>query len=125
MKDLLVFAVELAKKVTHGVGNLDSRMAQANVEKALRLVGQRSDIRVRINPQDGDTLRQFAAQLAEQADGAAHVGIVEDASITPGGAVVEAGAMEVDAQLETQLGQLAAVLLGQSSGDAPPVPAPV
>lgn len=112
-RDLLTFAVELANKVTHGVGRLESGMARANVEQVLRLVGRSSDVTVRINPQDADTLRQFAAELAEQVDRAGHVCIVEDAAVTPGGAVVEAGAMKIDAQVETQMEQLVAVLLGE------------
>ncbi|MFQ5489588.1 MAG: FliH/SctL family protein [Phycisphaerae bacterium] len=111
-RDVLVFAVELAKKVTQGVGRLDSGVARANVEQALRLVGQRSNVSVRINPQDADTLRQFASELTELADGAAHLSIVEDATLAPGDAVIEAGVMEIDARLETQIGQLATVLLG-------------
>jgi flagellar assembly protein FliH len=111
-RDLLEFAVALAAKITRQVGEMDRQAALANTEEALRLVGGRTDLTVRVHPRDGETLRQFASAVAEQAVGKRHVTVVEDESIAPGGAVVTAGGMEIDASLETQLEQITRLLVG-------------
>jgi len=117
-RDVLEFAVTLARKVTHGVARLDRQAAVGNVEQALRLAGDRTDLTVRVSPQDADTLRRFAEDLAGRIGKAEHVTVVADESISPGGAVVTAGGpggSEVDATIETQLEQLTWLLLGDSA----------
>ena len=111
-RDLLEFAVALAHKVTRGVGEINRQAAVANAQEALRLVGKQTDLTVRINPRDADTLQRFAAELADKLREKQHLTITEDESIAPGGAVVVAGGMEVDAGIETQLEQVTTLLLG-------------
>ncbi len=111
-QDLLKFAVVVAKKVTRRVGELNREAAVANVEEAIRLVGAKTDLTVRINPRDAETLRRFAEELHGQLNGKQHLAITEDESIAPGGAVVAAGGMEVDARIETQLDQITTLLVG-------------
>ncbi|MHC4064149.1 MAG: FliH/SctL family protein [Planctomycetota bacterium] len=111
-RDLLEFCVALARKVTGCVARLDRQAGVANVEKALRLVGGKTDLTVRIHPLDGETLRRFAAELSGGLAGGSHVALVEDEAINPGGAVVTTGGMEVDARIETQLDQITGLLLG-------------
>jgi len=114
-RDLLEFGVALARKVTGCVARLDRQAALANVEQALRLVGGKTDVSVRIHPLDAETLRRFAGELSKGLGAARHITLVEDDSIAPGGAVVTAGppsSGEVDARIETQLEQITALLLG-------------
>ena len=111
-RDLLSLAVALARKVTGRIGELDRQAAIANVERALRLVGTKTDLRIRVHPMDAETMRQFAAGLSERLDRTGHVELTEDDAMAPGGAVVEAGGTQVDARIETQIAQIAALLLG-------------
>ena len=114
-RDLLEFGVALARKVTGCVARLDRQAAVANVEQALRLVGGQADVSVRIHPLDAETLRCFAGELSRGLEAARHINLVEDDSVSPGGAVVTAGPPsggEVDARIETQLEQITALLLG-------------
>jgi flagellar assembly protein FliH len=111
-RDLLEFAVALAHKVTRGIGEVNRQVALASAEEALRLVGKQTDLTVRINPRDVDTMQRFATELADKLGEKQHLTITEDESIAPGGAVVIAGGMEVDASIETQLEQVTALLLG-------------
>ena len=115
-RDLLELAVTAARKVTGCVARLDRDAAVANVEQALRLVGSKTDLTIRIHPLDGQTMRRLAEELAQRIGDASHVALVEDDSIAPGGAVVTSGGMEVDARIETQLEQMTALLLG-TEGD--------
>ncbi|MCH7813555.1 MAG: hypothetical protein IID40_05995 [Planctomycetes bacterium] len=111
-RDLLSFAVALARKVTGRIGELDRQAVVSNVERALRLVGTKTDLRIRVHPIDAETMRQFAAGLSERLDRTGHVELTEDDAMAPGGAVVEAGGTQVDARIETQIEQIAALLLG-------------
>jgi flagellar assembly protein FliH len=113
-RDVLEFAVAVASKVTRRVGEVDRQAARANVEEALRLVGEKTDLTMRVNPVDAETLRRFAADRAEQLGQQQHLRVVEDESLAPGGAVLTASGVEVDASIETQLEQITTLLLGAS-----------
>lgn len=114
-RDLLEFAVVVARKVAHRVGRINRDAAVAVVEQALRLVGGKTDITIRANPADLEALQRFAARRAEEFGDRAHVTLLEDDSIAPGGAVVTCGPMEIDARLETQLEQITTLLLGSEA----------
>ncbi len=111
-RDVLEFAVAVAQAVTRRMAQLDGQAARANVEAALRLVGDRTHLSVRIHPRDAETLRHFGAELSGQPGDGQDLSIVEDESIGRGGAVVTCGDMEVDARIETQLAQITDLLLG-------------
>ena len=111
-RDLLEFAVAVARKITHRIGRIDRQAAVAVVEQALRLVGGKTDVTVRANPADVEALRRFAARRVEEFGQRAQVTLVEDDAIAPGGAVVTCGQMEIDATLEAQLEQISTLLLG-------------
>ena len=115
-RDLLEFAVALAAKVTHSVARTNPQAAVANVEQALRLVGNKTDLTVRVHPSDAETLRNFAAEAAERVTNSQHLTVQEDESIAPGGAVVNTDwptAGQIDARIETQLEQITTLLLGR------------
>jgi flagellar assembly protein FliH len=112
--DVLDFAVRLTERVAKGLGQFDRDTAVANVERALRVVGQKTDVNVRANPQDAEALRRFASGLAQEVADAPSITIVEDETLSPGGAVLRAGETEVDARIETQLQQITALLLGRT-----------
>jgi flagellar assembly protein FliH len=115
-REVLEFAVALATKVTHRVARMDRQAALANVEQALRLVGKKTDLIVRVHPVDAETLGRFAEELADRTNDLGHLKVVEDESISPGGAVVSSGppdAAQVDASIETQLEQITTLLLGE------------
>jgi len=125
--DALEFAVAVARRITGCVARLDHQAAVHSVEQALRLVGTRTDVTIRVNPQNAEALRKFADELscrlaASTADqreegqtpaGAGHVRLVEDETVSPGGAVVATERTEIDSRIETQLDQIAALVLGE------------
>ncbi len=111
-RDLLEFAVALASKITRSVGELNGDSVLANVEQALRLVGDKTDVTIHMHPSDAETLRRFADGLARDVEGQQHIALVEDDGVAPGGAMISTGEMEVDARIETQIEQITSVLLG-------------
>jgi len=117
-QDLLDFAVRLAGKLTFANGRLNRESAIENLGRALRMVESRTDLTIRLHPEDVAAAGEFARSVVQQADASRVVSIVEDASIAPGGCHVQAGPTQVDATLETQVNELVSLLLcGRPSDD--------
>jgi flagellar assembly protein FliH len=110
---LLDFAIAVARRVVHRVGELHPEAAAANLEAALRLVSDRTDVAVRLNPADAAAIQQFGGELFERTRRIEHIAIVEDDSVAPGGCVVRAGDTQIDATIETQMDEMVRVLLGE------------
>ena len=67
------------------------------------------EVRVRVNPEDAQVIRD---RLNLEADNEAGWVLEEDPAISPGGCVVRSGKAQVDARLEKRLAELAARVLG-------------
>ncbi len=117
-RDLLRFSVGLASKLTYAIGRLDEQAAQANLQRTLRLVGSKTDLRIHVHPKDLSAIRNFADEMLNKIEHARHIEVSEDESIQPGGCLVRTAETEVDATLEHQMDHLVQLLLGEESGDA-------
>jgi len=111
-RDLLVFAVAVAERITKRTGLLDRYVAVANAKEAVRQIGLRTDLKARVNPVDLDALRRYAAELSAELGAESHLELIEDPSIEPGGCIVGSPTSTVDATLAQQFEQAAAILLG-------------
>jgi flagellar assembly protein FliH len=114
-KDLLDFAILAASKLTFAIGNLHREAACENFRRALALVTGKSDVVVRGNAKDIETLRVFAESVLESARSGQHVRLIEDNSVSPGGCVLQRGKAEVDASLDTQVSEMVSALVGKAS----------
>lgn len=110
--DVLEFAIALGGRVVKRVAATDRGVAAANLEEALRLVSERTDVTVRVNPIDAESLRRFAETLVVRITPSRHVAVVEDAEIAPGGCVLTTPSSRVDARIEAQLNEIIRLLLG-------------
>lgn len=111
--DTLEFAVALACRAARRIGELNRSAAAANLEEALRLVSNKTDVTVRVNSIDVETMRRFADDLVARAGGCEHVRVIEDDSVIPGGCVVTTGGSEIDAGIDTQMNEIVRLLLGE------------
>ena len=98
-EQLLELAVEIAAQVIRGNIALRSDVLLPVIREAIAaLPVHHGHISLRLNPADAIAVREslgdHLAQLAVQ--------IVEDATLSPGGCQVRAGASEVDASIETR-----------------------
>jgi flagellar assembly protein FliH len=117
-RDVLEFAVDIARRLTFAIGRLHHESVVENLGRALRLVGSKTDLTIRVNPEDAESIRTFAESVFQRTDSAGSVNVVEDASISPGGCKVSSEHTDVDAALETQMDQIVTLLLGDTSGNA-------
>ena len=112
-KDLLDFSVTLATKMTCHIGRSFREAAIENVKRAIRLIGSKTDLTIRVNPQDFASMETYAAAALRSAAASPAVKIVSDDSMAPGGCIVETDRGRVDATLETQIDELTGLLLGE------------
>lgn len=119
-KDLLDFALLLATKLTFAVGRLYRESARENLVRALSLVSARTDLTIRVHPDDLASMETYAPSVLGKLDASDAVSIVADESLAPGGCLLMNDRTRVDATLETQVEELSSLLLGESSPSGGP-----
>lgn len=111
-RDVLEFAIAVARKLTLTIGEFHREAAVENLKESLRMVGAKTHITVHAHPKDVETLRTFATSLSTFIDQAQTVKIDAQESISPGGCRVESDRTKVDATLETQIDAMVSLLTG-------------
>ena len=111
-EDVLRFAMKVSAKVTKQLGMLNREAAVANLEAALRLVESKTDLQLHIHPLDRTAIERFVKSFGQQSDRARHFSIVTDESISPGGCHLHTPDCEIDATLDTQIEQIAVLMVG-------------
>ncbi|MEM6733478.1 MAG: FliH/SctL family protein, partial [Myxococcota bacterium] len=76
---------------------------------------QRTEIYLRVNPEDYQMIRENKADLLEVLTRCKEIGIREDSAVERYGVVIETDAGSIDAQLETQLAIFERVLMDVST----------
>lgn len=121
-QNVIRLALAIAERVIHRAVSADERVALAQVEHALKLIGRPTRVVVLIHPEDGAMVRRALPSISARLGAIEHVVCEEDAGVTRGGCVVRtAQGGEIDASLETQIHRIAQTLLPQapreSAGD--------
>jgi flagellar assembly protein FliH len=110
--DCLRFAMKVAERVTRQVGVVHRDSAVENLKAALRIVESRTDLVIHMNPADHDNLQRFAESLMTGVEKAQSLTLVADESIAPGGCRLTSPDADVDATLDTQIEQIADLVVG-------------
>jgi flagellar biosynthesis/type III secretory pathway protein FliH len=103
-------AVRVAAEIL--AAELQSREDAVVDVAAVALVAARNarDINLRVNPRDAAALRSAKSRLVAHLTRAKDLEIREDRRVSPGGVLIETESGVVDAQLATQLDELARIL---------------
>jgi flagellar biosynthesis/type III secretory pathway protein FliH len=120
--EVVRLATRIAGKVIQRELATDPSIVHRMAEAALRHVAADGLIRLRVNPQDHLELRDYWTRAHGMAEADRTYEIVADPAIQRGGIVIETRAGSVDAQIETQLAEIAGAL-GVEEPEAPPEPA--
>lgn len=114
LKEVESEVVRTAVKVAHEI--LLAEFAQRDdavvdvAATALMAVKNARDINLRVHPRDAGALRSSKERLVSNLTRAKDFEIREDRRVKPGGVLIETEAGVIDAQLETQLEEIARVL---------------
>lgn len=108
---VLDFALSAAEKIVHRVIEVDESVVVDQAAQALSLVLSTQDATVCVHPVDRPILEDALPELLKELSALAHVNLIEDESITPGGCVVQFGQGRIDATVERQLQRLTDLIL--------------
>lgn len=114
--DVLDFAMQVAKRVTHRMGVVDREAVKENLNAALRLVEGQTEFFVHVNPVDANSIKDFAQDVEHELVTAQHFKIEEDERLAPGGCRLVTPVTEIDASIETQLDQIEQLVTGGADG---------
>jgi flagellar assembly protein FliH len=104
-------AIAIARKVTKLQGISEPQTLLANVDAAARSVVRSADLRLALNPTQRDTLMSALPALKLRWPILAHVDLVDDPAIAPGGCRLHTRGGLIDADLDRQVDQIASELL--------------
>ncbi|MDB5173872.1 MAG: Flagellar assembly protein FliH [Phycisphaerales bacterium] len=111
LQDVVRLAIAVAQRVTKRQGLIDPQALVANLEEAMKLVMQHSDLRIAIHPTQRKTLDAALPQLKLAWPGLKHVEIIDDAALSPGGCRIFTRQGQIDADLGVQLDRVVCDLL--------------
>jgi len=109
-KEIVSFSIEIAQKIVKTEVQQNPRVIGEVIKHALRRVVNKEHIRIRINPQDIDSVRSSREDLLLVLDGATNLEIVDDRRIQQGGCVVETTAGNIDSNIDTQFERITSAL---------------
>jgi len=116
---LLETAVAMAERIVRRVPQVDASIVADQIAAAIEHVSRPSAVRITIHPEDRALVEAAMPGVVAALGEAAHVALVDDATITRGGCVVRHGRGVVDATLETQLDRIVEAVLPKREGAAP------
>lgn len=108
---VLKLALGMAEKLVHRVVEVDQTVIVDQLAAALSHVLKPVDVTVRINPDDRTILEQAMPQLLADFAHFRHIRLVDDATLSAGGCVVNHGQGRIDASLEKQLERVIETML--------------
>jgi flagellar assembly protein FliH len=113
-RQVVQLALAIARKVIHREVSIDHDLLAAIARVALDRLGETTQATVRLNPDDHAAAA--AARASEWA--AAHVTVVADPRVPPGGCRVESDLGVIDAGVDAQITEIARALLGDAGRGA-------
>jgi len=96
----------IARKVVETTVSINSGAVKETILKSLMLAIDRSEITVRVSPDDFDYVKEIKPDFFEKIDGLKSITITSDASVSHGGCYVETTFGDIDARLEKQLDKI-------------------
>jgi flagellar assembly protein FliH len=109
-QDIVDLALAVSKKILDQEITTNRQAITGVVKAALKRVSDHSQIAIRINPADLQTVKQAEPRLAEYFENSSGVSYETDESIGPGGCIIETNFGEIDARLDQQFAVIAEAL---------------
>jgi|GEM_PF-893620 len=121
LRSVIELSAAIARRITRRQAEIDPEVLIANLEGAMKLVCHWTDARIAVSQRDLAVLKLEMPNLKLKWPQLAHVELVEDAALTPGGCRLFTAAGSIDADLEAQLDRvIEQVLPVRPRQDSPP-----
>ncbi len=109
--DILELAMLIAEKVVQVEFQENKECFKNMVQTAISLLREKEKIKIVVNPKFVEYANELSPDLLAKIDGIEEIKIIQDKSVSPDGAVVEALDSRIDARISTQMETLARTLL--------------
>lgn len=106
-KEILHLIFHIAEKVVRGKVKTDHTVVRETILAAFDLVVDRSEVTIRISPEDIDYVKEIRAEFLDRIKDLKSMTIESDPSVKPGGCFMETVFGHIDARLENQLEKVA------------------
>jgi flagellar assembly protein FliH len=110
-EEVVRLAIAIAKRITKRQAAFDPQVLLANLDEAMKLVADASNVRIAIHPKQRKTLDEALPRLELNFPALKHVELVDDASLSVGDCRVFTQNGQIDADLDVQLDRIVADLL--------------
>lgn len=104
--ELVALALEIAKKIVRQEIQLNPTVILSVARDALQKVLSRTQVILKANPKDVETLKQYESELRAMLTQASSFQIAEDKNVGAGGVVIETESGKVDARITRQFQEM-------------------
>jgi flagellar assembly protein FliH len=115
VQSVVELAAAIARRVTKRHAAIDPAVLCSNLREAMGLVVHFADVRIALHPSQRATLETELPNLRQTFPQLKHVELIDDASISLGGARISTVGGHIDADLQTQLDMLINQLLPETA----------
>lgn len=109
--DIIMLIVEIAQKVCSKSLELDNNILKEITEQAIKSLKDKENITIIVNPEMAEKIYSISEELKEKIPQLSSIKIVEDASVSPDGTIVESPLSRVDSRVRSQINEIAEKLM--------------
>lgn len=111
--DIIRLVIEIAQKVCSTALELDDNIIKELTLQAINSLKDKEDITIIVHPEMAQKIYAISDELREKIPQLSSIKIVEDASVSPDGTIVESPMSRVDSRVTSQIGEIAQRLMGK------------
>lgn len=103
---IVQLVLQIVKKVVKVLSENQKNIVINNVVQALRKLKSKSDIVIRVNLSDLRTTSEHTKELISKFEKVNSITVMEDATVDPGGCIIETDFGQIDARISSQLREI-------------------
>ena len=115
--ELLKLAIAIAEKVIGREVSEHPDIVLDHIRKSVKRIKDKSELRIRVNPDDLQLVKEGRAELLASVDGVEKVEVTDDRRVGRGGCVIESPNGTLDGRIATQLRELERTIAKVASHD--------
>ena len=104
-------ALSVARTILRREAQIDQGLVKSIAQASLKLIEDKKRVSIKVHPSNWNALKEFEADILNMTHGIKELEIKEDDYVSPGGCVIETDSGIIDAQLNTQVDEIAANLM--------------
>ncbi len=103
---MIDLVLQIASRVVKVISESQKDIVIQNVRSALTKVKSRTDLIIRVNFEDLDMATEKMKELQSSLDKVKNITVLEDATVDPGGCIIETDFGQIDARISSQLREI-------------------